>query len=201
VIWMPAVGPRYRVRFRREREGKTDYRRRLRLLRSGLPRLVVRISLKHVSAQVVRATSEGDVVVASAHSNQLDELGWKNGKSNTPASYLVGLLCGYRAIKSGIKESVLDLGSHDPTPGSKVFAVLKGALDAGLQIPHNEEILPKEERLNGSHISKYAAKLRQEGDEVYRSRFSSYLSQGLIPEQLTEHFNSVKQEIITKFGE
>jgi len=197
---MPAIGPRYRVQFRRKREGKTNYRKRLKLLRSGKPRLVVRISLKHVTAQIIQATPKGDVVLASAHSKQLDKLGWKDGESNMPASYLVGLLCGYRAVKSGVKESMLDLGMHVPTPGSKVFAVLKGALDSGLQIPHDDEVLPSEERLNGSHVAQYAAKLKNEDEEVYQSRFSVYLSRGLDPEQIPNHFNSVKQEIMTQFG-
>ena len=197
---MPASGPRYRVQFRRKREGKTDYRKRLRLLRSGKPRFVVRISLKNVTAQIVKATPNGDVVLASAHSKQLSELGWKDGESNTSASYLVGLLCGYRAIKSGVKESMLDLGMQVPTPGSKVFAVLKGALDSGLQIPHEPEVLPSEERLNGSHVAQYAAKLKKDDEKVYRSRFSGYLSKGLDPEQIPGHFNSVKREIMTQFG-
>ncbi|EQD30588.1 50S ribosomal protein L18P, partial [mine drainage metagenome] len=36
-----STGPRYRVAFRRRREGKTDYRARLRLLKSDRPRAVV----------------------------------------------------------------------------------------------------------------------------------------------------------------
>ncbi|RLI36413.1 50S ribosomal protein L18, partial [Candidatus Bathyarchaeota archaeon] len=32
-----ARGPRYNVPYRRRREGKTDYRRRYKLLLSGLP--------------------------------------------------------------------------------------------------------------------------------------------------------------------
>ncbi|HDI12553.1 MAG: 50S ribosomal protein L18 [Hadesarchaea archaeon] len=197
---MTKVGPRYKVEFRRKREGRTDYRRRLNLLRSGKPRLVVRISLKHVAAQVVRATPSGDIVLASAHSKQLGKFGWKAHTSNVPASYLVGLLCGYRALKAGVKESVLDMGMHDVVPQSKVFAVLKGALDAGLSVPHGEGILPQEERIIGGHISQYAERLKKENPDKYRSRFSRYLEGGVPPERIPEHFNEVKQAIITQFG-
>lgn len=197
---MTAIGPRYRVQFRRKREGRTDYRQRLKLLRSNEPRLVVRISLKHVSAQVIQFTSTGDVTVASAHSKQLGDLGWKDGTSNLPAAYLVGLLCGYRAVKSGIEKSTFDIGMHHPTPGGKVFAALKGAVDAGLKVPHDESVMPGEDRLSGSSISKYAAMLKEEDEKEYMSRFSSYLSKGLNPEQIPDHFNSVRQEIIAKFG-
>ena len=43
-----ATGPRYAVKFRRRREGKTDYKKRLNLLKSELPRFIVRISNKYI---------------------------------------------------------------------------------------------------------------------------------------------------------
>jgi large subunit ribosomal protein L18 len=197
---MTKIGPRYRVQFRRKREGKTDYRYRLKLLRSGKLRLVTRISLNHVVAQVTRTTAEGDTVMVSAHSKQLEKFGWKSNTSNLPAAYLVGLLCGCRALKAGLKECILDIGMHEPVPKTKVFAVLKGALDAGLHIPHEEEILPDEDRINGKHISQYAAGLKEKDPKAYESRFSGYLARGLPPEQIPEHFNEVKRAIITQFS-
>ena len=197
---MTSSGPRYRVQFRRKREGKTDYRHRLNLLRSKKPRLAVRISLKHVTAQTVKLSATGDITLASAHSKQLEALGWKNGTSNLPSAYLVGLLCGYRALKAGVKEATFDIGMIHPTRGGKIFAVLKGAVDAGLQIPHDAKILPSDERVSGLSISRYAEKLKGEDEKVYASRFSRYLSRGLNPEEIPDHFNSVKQEIIRQFG-
>ena len=197
---MTAAGPRFRVQFRRKREGKTDYRHRLQMLRSGKPRLVVRVSLKHISAQIIKVSSAGDVTLASAHSKHLEELGWKNSTSNLPSAYLVGMLCGYRAIKAGVKEAAFDIGMNHPTKGGRIFAALKGAIDSGLQIPHSEEILPSDERVSGSSISEYAEKLKNEDEKAYASRFSRYLSRGLNPEQIPDHFNSVKQEIIKQFG-
>lgn len=197
---MKKIGPRYRVQFRRKREGRTDYRRRLRLLRSEKPRLVTRISLKHAAAQIVRATPVGDMTLVSANSKQLEKLGWKAHTSNIPAAYLVGLLCGYRAVKAGLKECVLDIGMHNPTRQARVFVILKGALDSGLQIPHEKGVLPKEDRIDGTHISQYAAKLKERDAKAYRARFSGYLARGLPPEQISEHFNAIKQAIITQFG-
>jgi len=197
---MSKMGPRWRVRFRREREGKTDYRHRLRLLRSGKPRLVVRISLKHVIAQVVRTTQSGDLTLASAYSKELEKLGWKGCTSNMPAAYLVGMLCGHRALKAGVRECVLDIGMHTPSPRTKIFAALKGALDAGLQIPHGEGVLPSDERVRGENIAQYAAKLKEEDEKVYRTKFSTYLRRGLAPEQLPDHFNEIKQVMIRQSG-
>ncbi len=197
---MPRIGPRWKVQFKRKREGKTDYRHRLRLLRSGRPRLVTRISLKHVIAQFVRATPSGDIILASAHSKELEKLGWKGYTANTPAAYLAGLLCGYRALKAGMKECTLDLGKHNPVSQAKVFAVLKGALDAGLQIPHGEGVLPSDERIRGEHIAKYSAKLKEKNEKEYRRRFSAYLQRGLAPEQLPQHFNEIRQVIVAQLG-
>ena len=194
------IGPRWRVRFKRKRAGKTDYRQRLKLIRSGKQRLVVRPSLKHISAQIVRATTSGDVTLASAHSKELGKLGWKGHTSNLPAAYLVGLLCGYRARKEGIGESILDMGMQAPAPGGRVFAVLKGVVDAGLKVPHGEGVLPAEERIRGDHIAQYAEKLRSEDEDVYKARFSCYLQRNFSPEQLPQHFNQIKQAIITQYG-
>ena len=147
-----AKGPRYHVPFRRRREGKTDFRYRLALLKSGLPRAVVRNSNTRVRVQFITFAEEGDKVLTSAVSSELDKLGWKGPRSNTPAAYLTGLLAGMRAKKEGLEEAVLDIGLHKPTKGSKVFASLAGILDAGLDIPHGEEVLPSEDRLTGAHI-------------------------------------------------
>jgi large subunit ribosomal protein L18 len=36
--------------------------------------------------------------------------------------------------------------------GSKIFAVLKGVLDAGIKCPHGEGMFPDEKRIHGKHI-------------------------------------------------
>ncbi|NIP36754.1 MAG: 50S ribosomal protein L18, partial [Thermoplasmata archaeon] len=66
-----ARGPRYHVPFRRRREGKTDFRKRLRHLRSGMPRLVVRRTLTKTIVQVAEYSPEGDRVLAQASSPEL----------------------------------------------------------------------------------------------------------------------------------
>ncbi|MBU6998786.1 MAG: 50S ribosomal protein L18 [Theionarchaea archaeon] len=148
-----AHGPRYRVASRRRREGKTDYHQRITMVRSGRDRLVVRKSLKHVAVQVVRAETQGDKTLACAHSGELKSFGWSLPTSNIPAAYLTGYLCGVRALKEGIEKAVLDIGVNRIVPGSRLFAALKGAADAGLDIPYGETILPSEDRIKGAHIT------------------------------------------------
>ncbi len=152
-----ATGPKWDVGFRRKREGKTDYNKRLALLKSGKPRLVIRLSNKLVRCQVIDRAAGGDAVKASATSQDLAKLGWKGAGANTPAAYLVGYLCGKRAKKAKVGNAVLDMGFQAIVKGSNVFACLKGAVDAGLEVPHDASVFPQPERLEGAHI-KSAAK-------------------------------------------
>jgi len=101
-------------------------------------------------------------------------------------------------VTKGLKEAVLDIGLQSPTKGARVFAALKGVLDAGVSIPHNKEKLPEEERLSGQHIADYAKTLSSNPD-AYQKRFSENLSKGLNPEQMPEHFSSVKEKIVSSF--
>ena len=55
-------------------------------------------------------------------------------------------------MERGVNEAILDIGSHESVNGSRVFAALKGAVDAGLSVPHSEKAFPSKDRLMGSHI-------------------------------------------------
>ncbi len=196
-----ATGPSYRVPFRRRREGKTDYRSRRALVLSKLPRLVVRRTLNHIIVQIVKAEVAGDQVVASAHSRELAKTyGWQGNCRNVPAAYLTGLLCGFKAMVHGAKKAVLDIGLHSPSRGARVFAALKGVLDAGVTVPHSENMLPDETRISGKHIADYGSQLSS-NPEIYQQRFSKHLSRGLRPEQLSEHFSLIKEKITSSFKE
>lgn len=149
-----ANGPLYRVPFRRRREGRTDYRTRLALVKGGEPRVVVRKSLNNLTVQVVRYNEKGDEVVAEAQARELKELGWTGHSGNTSAAYLTGLLAGKRAKEAGVTAGILDIGLQAPVRGSGIFAALAGALEAGLEIPHGEGILPDDGRIRAEHIQK-----------------------------------------------
>lgn len=150
-------GPRHRVPFRRRREGRTDYRRRLALLKSGKPRAVVRKTNRSTTVQFVAYDASGDRVVAAATSQELPAHGWEAHTGNVPAAYLAGFLAGTRARAAGVEEAVLDIGLHVPSPGSRVFAALKGVLDAGVAVPHGEAVLPSDDRSRGAHVSEALA--------------------------------------------
>ncbi|MEM0225352.1 MAG: 50S ribosomal protein L18 [Thermofilaceae archaeon] len=181
---------RYKVPFRRRREGVTNYYKRRRLILSGKPRLVVRRTNRYIIAQIVKAEPHGDVTLVSAHSGELKKYGWKGGTKNTPSAYLLGLLIGFKALRAGITEAILDIGLHRTVPGSRVFTVAKGAVDAGLSIPIGDEVLPSDERVRGEHIANYASTLSEKSHI-----FSRYIERGLNPSDLPKHFDEVKEAI------
>jgi large subunit ribosomal protein L18 len=148
-------GPRYNVKPRRRREGVTDYRKRLKLLKSRKVRLVVRKSIKNTLIQMVEYRESGDYILTCANSKELiSKYNWKFSTSTTPAAYLTGILAGSRAKKVGIKVCVLDTGLYPPVTGSKIFASVKGVVEMGIECPYNEEKLPSEDRITGKHLDK-----------------------------------------------
>ncbi len=156
------AGPRYHVKPRRHREGRTDYRKRLRLLKSRKTRIVVRKSLKNISVQFVEYNPEGDKIIISVLSSELvKKYNWKYSVSSIPAAYLTGLLAGKKASDKGIKEGILDIGRYRPTNGNKLFATLKGVVDAGIQCPHDKGIIPSEERILGRQLDDKVAPLAE----------------------------------------
>ena len=176
---------------------KTDYHRRLRLLKSRKPRIVVRKSVKNVICQVVEYHIAGDKTLFSADSKELSKFGWDAGTGNIPAAYLTGLLCGVRAKKK-VKEAVLDSGLYRSTKGNRLYAALKGAVDGGLNVPHSEEVLPNEDRIKGQHIASYAERVKKESAESYKKMFSGYLKAKVVPESLPAHFEEVRASILAK---
>lgn len=185
-----------RVPFKRRRKGLTDYRTRMKMLLSGKPLLVVRKTNTQVIVQVVKPEVKGDRVLAQATGRELrTKFGWPASGKNTPAAYLVGYLAGLRALKAGVKEAILYIGLHRAVKGARVFAALKGALDAGLKVPHSSEILPSEERIKGLHIAKYAKMLKDTDPTAFERQFSAYLKSGFDPEKIVEVFEEIKKKI------
>jgi large subunit ribosomal protein L18 len=192
-----AKGPRYRVPYRRRREKKTDYVARRILATSEYPRFAVRVSNKTIKVQITKAELKGDIVLANSSSHELSaEYGWIANGKNIPAAYLIGYLAGKKAQKAGIEYANLDIGLKRVTSGNKIFAVVKGAIDAGLLISVDSDVTPTLEAITGKVIAEYAKKI--EAHIEYERRFSVYLRRGLRPEALPSHFDEVKTRIEEK---
>jgi len=68
--------------------------------------------------------------------------------------------------------------------------VVKGVLDAGVEVPVNEEMLPPEERLYGDHISNY---YRQVSQNPVSPQFRK--TDPAFAENIRDAVNSVKEKI------
>ena len=156
-----AKGRNQRLRFKRRRNAETDYHRRSRMLRGGLPRAVVRVSNTQVTCQLVSYEPEGDRVLESITGKSLvDSHKWPSDASrkSVPACYLAGFAMATSAISNGHSKAILDIGLAASSTGNRAYSALKGMIDAGMEIPHSEGVLPSEERINGEHIGDGIAK-------------------------------------------
>ncbi|KAH7820492.1 putative 60S ribosomal protein L5-2 [Monocercomonoides exilis] len=233
---------RYQVKYRRRREGKTDYTARKaliiqdqRTINNPKHRLVVRITNRDVICQIVMAHVYGDSCMCSAYSHELKRYGIKVGLTNYAACYATGLLLARRLLAKlhldklypGVKEATgeskpvvpnakgprpfkafLDVGLHRTTTGSKVFAVMKGATDGGMNIPHNDKRLvgynSKTKKLDaavlrehifGIHVSKYMKDLKKEDERAYKSHFSQYIKAGITADKVEAMYKSAHAAI------
>lgn len=136
---------RFQVKFRRRREGKTDYFARKRLVvqdknKYNTPkyRMIVRTSNRDITCQIAYARLEGDKIVAAAYSHELPRYGVKVGLTNYAAAYCTGLLLARRVLKKfnldGVYEGQKEVdGEHfmveDADDGPGAF---RACLDVGL---------------------------------------------------------------------
>jgi len=145
VVKNNAYFTRFQVKFRRRREGKTDFYARKRLImqdkdKYNTPkyRMIVRISNKDITCQIAYARIEGDKVMCSAYSHELPRFGVKLGLTNYSAAYCTGLLLARRLLQQlkldslyeGVKEANGEdfyVESNDKGPGA-----FRCFLDVGL---------------------------------------------------------------------
>ncbi|KAJ5247508.1 60S ribosomal protein L5 [Penicillium chermesinum] len=103
---------RYQTKYRRRREGKTDYYARKRLItqaknKYNAPkyRMVVRFTNRDIVTQIVHSEISGDKVIAAAYSHELKAYGITQGLTNWAAAYATGLLLARRVLtKLGLNE-------------------------------------------------------------------------------------------------
>eukprot|EP00003_Mantamonas_plastica_P017272 TRINITY_DN28732_c0_g1_i1.p2 TRINITY_DN28732_c0_g1~~TRINITY_DN28732_c0_g1_i1.p2 ORF type:complete len:316 (+),score=109.02 TRINITY_DN28732_c0_g1_i1:27-950(+) len=223
VVKNKAYFKRFQVKFRRRREGKTDYRARKRLVaqaknkyNSHRYRLVARFTGRDIVAQVIYSEIDHDVVICAAYAHELPKYGLKVGLTNYAAAYCTGLLCARRLLKKyhldaqyeGVAEAtgkyfkskvtegrkpfkvLLDVGIRTTTTGAKVFAVLKGALDGGLSVPHSVRRFVgfkdgkyqadmHRHYIYGGHVTDYMEYLQEEGDGAYEKQFPKFIREGV----------------------
>ncbi len=194
-----AKGPTYKVKFRRLREWRTDYRLRYKLLKSKLPQFIVRRSLRYVYVSIAEPAIGGDKTLFTVSSKVLKKYGFPALK-NTPAAYLTGYIAGRKALEKGVEKAIINLGYAWTKAASIPFAAAMGAIEAGLDIPLGEEKEIDMARIRGEHIAEYAKQLKEEDPEKYKRLFSKYLEAGVEPEKLPDLFDEVFEKIKEEYG-
>jgi len=220
---------RFQVKYRRRRQGKTDYRARKRLVaqdknkyNSPRYRLVGRFTNTTVIAQIIWATMSGDRVMCAAYSSELPRYGVTVGLNNYSAAYCTGLLLARRVLqklkladtyKGNTGEVTgevyhvedvegaprpftanLDVGLVNTTTGNRVFSLLKGAVDGGLNVPYSEKRFvgynaeeksfdagELRKRIFGGHVADYMTALKAGDPERFKVQFSRYIAAKIEP--------------------
>jgi len=121
-----------------------------------------------------------------------------------PAGYLTGLLFAKKLLgKFGSRRSevgrkyIVDLGMARAKKGGRVFAVVKGLVDGGLDIPVDERVFPSDKRLMGEHM-KIADVVLKCREAIFEKGSNSSSSEKL---DSSNRKGSVKPEKLSSAGE
>jgi len=195
----------------------------------------VRITNRDVICQVAYAKIVGDVIMTAAYAHELPKYGMPVGLTNYAACYATGLLCARRLLRklkldehyTGVEEvtgemytveevvdgpkpfyALLDVGLARTSTGARVFAALKGAVDGGLNIPHNEkrfrgydpdtkEYDAEEARgfILGEHVKDYMEDMAEEDPEKYAECFSKYIANEIEADDLEDKYLELHEAI------
>merc|ERR1712003_271394 len=208
VVKGKAYFKRFQVKFRRRREGKTDYYAR--------KRLVVQDKNKYNTPKYR--------MIAAAYSHELPRYGVKVGLTNYAAAYCTGLLLARRLLQKynladkyegqtevdgehftvedlddgpGAFRCYLDVGLNRTSTGARVFGALKGAVDGGLDIPHSTRRFPgyddesndfsaevHRNHIFGQNVAEYMRTLNDEDEDAFKRQFSQYIKNGVNPDSI-----------------
>jgi large subunit ribosomal protein L18 len=180
------------VTYRRKREGRTNYKKRLMLLQSRKPRLIIRKTNKQIILQIAEYSQDGDKITCSISSSALRKLNWDYSCNSLPACYLAGLLLGKKASAKKVKMAIVDVGLQTPVAGSRIYAAVKGVIDAGVDVPASDEVFPSPERLSGKDIAAFLASNKNQ------SQFSAYKKKNLDGKNLVRDFEACKKKILNE---
>lgn len=150
----------------RRKENKTDYSKRLKLLKGETPRVVFRKTNKYIIAQYIRSKEAKDSVEIEVNSKKLLKKEWpeefKGSLKSIPAAYLTGYWMGFLIKKEKKETPIVDFGMIRMLHKTKTYAFLKGLSDSGVKIQCDKEFFPEEEKIKGKNLKKDFSKHFQE---------------------------------------
>ena len=141
---------------RRRREAKTDYVKRIKLLKSNSPRLVFRKTNKYLIAQYIISKEAKDEIKLGGNSKELLKFGWPKeflgSLKSISAAYLLGVLMSKKIKEKKLEKPIVDFGMIKMIHKTKTYAFLKGLKDSGLDISCDDKFCPDDNRLKGEHM-------------------------------------------------
>jgi len=198
-------------------------------------RLVVRRTKRDVVCQIFSSDLTHDVCVQSAYAHELRRYGVRVGLTNYAAAYCTGLLLARRinskfelkyegkteadgeeyAVEADPEDkapfkALLDVGLARTTTGSRIFGALKGAVDGGLNVPHNSKRFPgtevdgKEIKANpethkkyilAGHVADYMNKLKDDDEDSFKRQFARFIKLGIKADDLAAIYTKAHQAI------
>ncbi|KAL8126533.1 hypothetical protein AgCh_013709 [Apium graveolens] len=180
VVILQVGGYRSIVKFRRRKEGKTEYRVRIWLINQdkntcNTPkyRFVVRFTYKDIIAQIIFVTIIGDMILATAYSHELPRYGldMKSMKKMLRQPERITSLTLLKA-EDLLELSLMLDGALDNRPNKKQFSgFLKDSKQLDVEV-HNKYIY-------GGHVSAYMRTLLEDEPEKYQTHFSLYAKKGI----------------------
>ena len=148
-----------RIPKRRRQENKTDFAKRLRLLKSDTPRIIFRKTNRYIIGQYVNSKAAQDSVKVNVSSKELINFGWpenlKGSLKSLPAAYLSGMLLAKKINNKKLETKItVDFGMNRNIHKSKIYAFLKGVDDTGINIKadENKGVFPDTDRIKGKHM-------------------------------------------------
>jgi large subunit ribosomal protein L5e len=190
-------------------------------------RLVVRRTCTKYITQIIFSTMTGDRVMCQASSEELKAHGLKAGLTNWSAGYCTGLLIARRLLAQvkldGLYKpneevngeyfnveddadddkrpfkAALDVGIHRTTTGARIFAVVKGAADGGLNVPHNTKRFPGYTRAKVEEVVNKRGKATGEVERMEAKFEAKVLRDRIFGGHVTAYMNQLKKEDAGKF--
>merc|ERR1712061_427096 len=224
VVKGKAYFKRFQVKFRRRREGKTDYYARKRLVvqdknKYNTPkyRMIVRSSNKDITCQIAYARLEGDRIVAAAYCTglllarrvlkQMNLDGVYQGQTEVDGEHF---MIEDTDDGPGAFRACLDVGLARTTTGAKVFGAMKGAADGGIEIPHSEKRFPGYDKeasefnaevhrnhIFGKHVADYMESLMADDEDAYKRQFSRFIKNGITADGMEDMYKKAHAAIRT----
>ncbi|KAK2113726.1 60S ribosomal protein L5 [Saguinus oedipus] len=216
VVKNKAYFKRYQVKFRRRREGKTDYYARKRLViqdknKYSTPkyRMIVRVTNRDIICQIAYARIEGDMIVCAAYAHELPKYGVKVGLTNYAATYCTGLLLARRLLNRFGMDKIYE-GQVEVTGDEYDVESIddQPAVDGGLSIPHSTKRFPgydsesKEfnaevhrKHIMGQNVADYMRYLMEEDEDAYKKQFSQYIKNSITPDMMEEMYKKAHAAI------